>query len=372
MNSQKKIPMVDLHIQYETLRLDIDASIQRVIDKGCFILGKEVEAFETAYAKFCNVPYCIGVSSGTDSLEQILLALGIGAGDEVITVSHTFIATVEAIYAVGARPVFVDVLPDTLLLDTSKLEAVITPKTKAIMPVHLYGQMVDMDSLMAIAAKHGLKVVEDSAQAHGATYNGRCAGSVGDAGSFSFFPGKNLGGYGDGGGITCRDESLAMRMRKARNHGRIGKYEHEFFGRNARMDGIQGAILAAKLPHLASWNASRRQIAARYTGALAGLPGVRPVAIAPLAQSVYHLYVLRVPRRDELLAYLQGQGIEAGIHYPIPVHLQPACKDLGYREGQFPVTEAAAKEILSLPIFPEMTDEQIDWVISVLREALKS
>jgi dTDP-4-amino-4,6-dideoxygalactose transaminase len=372
MNSLKKIPLVDLHIQYEALRKDIDACIQRVIDKGCFILGKEVEAFETAFAKYCNVPHCIGVSSGTDSLEQILSALRIGAGDEVITVSHTFIATVEAIYAVGAKPVFVDVLPDTLLMDPSRVEAAITPRTKAIIPVHLYGQMADMDSLMTIATKHGLKVVEDSAQAHGATYNGRHAGSVGDAGSFSFYPGKNLGAYGDGGGITCRDEALAVRIRKARNHGRTGKYEHEFIGRNARMDGIQGAVLATKLPHLDSWNENRRRVAARYTQALIGLLGVSPVAIAPLAQSVYHLYVIRVPRRDSILEFMQAQGIEVGIHYPIPVHLQPACKDLGYREGQFPVTEAAAKEILSLPIFPEMTDEQIDRVISVFKEALKA
>lgn len=372
MITRNRIPLVDLQEQYFRLRKDIDAGISRVIENGSFILGKEVEAFEAAFAAYCESPFCVGVSSGTDSLEQALGAMGVGNEDEVITVAHTFIATVEAVYAVGARPRFVDVDPGTLLMDVAQIESVITPRTKAIIPVHLYGQMVDMDAVVAVASKHGLKVLEDCAQAHGARYNGKIAGSVGDIGSFSFYPGKNLGAYGDAGGLVCRDENLALHMKKGRNHGRMGKYEHDFIGRNARMDGIQGAILATKLPHLDSWNQRRREIANRYDAALASVSGVHLLTVHPDAVPVYHLYVIRVQNRDVVLTHLKECGIEVGVHYPVPLHLQPACADLGYRPGQFPVTEAAAKEILSLPIWPEMEDSVVDTVVAAFMDAVSA
>lgn len=370
MSALERIPLVDLLGQHRSLEPEIRRAFDRVMSSSSFILGQEVEAFEAAFGRFCSVPHCVGVSSGTDALEQALAALGVGPGDEVITVAHTFIATAEAICSVGAVPVFVDVRPDTLLMDPALLEPAVTPRTRAIIPVHLYGQMVDLDPVLEVAHRHGLKVIEDCAQAHGAELDGRRAGSLGDAGAFSFYPGKNLGACGDAGCVTCRDERLAARIRQARNHGRTDKYLHEFVGRNARMDGLQGAILAAKLPRLADWNAARRRIASRYDAALARLPEVERLTVSPRVLPACHLYVVRVPRRDRVLRGLQERGVEAGIHYPVPLHLQPAFRCLGKGAGSFPVTEAAAGGILSLPIWPGMTDATVDRVVEALETSL--
>ena len=363
--TQPSIPLVDLKAQYQSIQPEIDAAIRRVVESANFIQGPEVAAFEEAFAAFCGVPYFRGVSSGTDAIEQALMALGIQAGDEVITTPHTFIATTEAICSVGAVPVFIDIDASTLLMDVTRIEAALTPRTRAIVPVHLYGQMVDMDPLMALARSRGLKVVEDCAQAHGATYRGRRAGSIGDAGAFSFYPGKNLGAFGDAGGVTCRDRAVADRITQARNHGRLTKYTHEFSARNARMDGLQGAVLAVKLVHLEAWTSRRRALAARYRECLAGVQEVRPVGSHGMGEEVYHLFVVRVPKRDAILARLQERGIEAGIHYPVPLHLQPAYSSMQLGAGSFPVCEAAAAEILSLPIYPEMTENDQDFIVKV-------
>lgn len=364
------IPLVDLKAQYRSLKPELDAAMASVVDRTAFILGPDVEAFEKAFGAFCGGVHAIGVGNGTDATAMALQAAGVGEGDEVITVGHTFIATAEGIGELGAKPVFIDVKDDTLLMDPALIEAAITPRTKAILPVHLYGQTADMDPILALAAKHGLKVVEDACQAHGAEYKGRRAGSMGDAATFSFYPGKNLGAYGDAGAITTRHADLATWLKALRNHGRATKYTHDFEGRNSRMDGLQGAVLNVKLPHLGDWNARRRAVAARYDAALAGLPGLRRVATAEGCTSACHLYVVRVPDRDRVLAALQAQGIEAGVHYPVPLHLQKAYAHLGLKEGALPVTERAAREILSLPIFPELTEADQALVVAALKQAL--
>lgn len=348
-----RIPLVDLKAQYLGLKPEMDAAIQGVLDTTSFILGPHVEAFEKAFATFCGVDHCIGMGNGTDATVLALEGLGVGRGDEVITVAHTFIATAEGISELGAVPVFVDIQPDTLLMDVSKIEAAITPRTKAILPVHLYGQTVDMDPLLEIARKHGLKVMEDACQAHGAEYKGRRAGSMGDAATFSFYPGKNLGAYGDAGAVVTNQAELADWIRRKRNHGRATKYTHDFVGRNSRMDGLQGAVLNVKLPHLNAWNAKRRELAARYDALLTPL-GVRGVEVQEGCLPVYHLYVIRVNDRNHVLDRLKEAGIEAGIHYPVPLHLQKAYAHLGLGKGSLPVTEVAAEEILSLPLWPEM------------------
>ncbi|WP_291270414.1 DegT/DnrJ/EryC1/StrS family aminotransferase [Geothrix sp.] len=365
-----QIPLVDLKAQYLALKPEIDAAMAGVIDRTSFILGPEVEAFETSFGAFCGGVQAIGVANGTDATGMALRAVGVGAGDEVITVSHTFIATVEGISELGAKPVFVDVQDGTLLMDASKVEAAITSRTKAILPVHLYGQTVDMDPLLALAEKHDLKIVEDACQAHGAEYKGRRAGSMGDAATFSFYPGKNLGAYGDAGAITTRHAEVADWLKSLRNHGRATKYTHDFEGRNSRMDGLQGAVLNVKLPHLDRWNAKRRDVAARYDAALMGLPNLRRVATGLGCTPVFHLYVVRVPNRDQVLATLKAEGIEAGIHYPVPLHLQKACAHLEIPSGTLPVTERVASEILSLPIFPELNEKDQDRIIEVVRKAL--
>lgn len=362
---QANIPLVDLKAQYLALKPEIDAAIQNVLDTTSFILGPQVDAFEKAFATFCGTSHCVAMGNGTDATVLALEALGVGRGDEVITVAHTFIATAEGISELGAVPVFIDVRPDTLLLDVSKLEAAITPRTKAIVPVHLYGQTVDMDPLLQIARKHGLKVVEDACQAHGAEYKGRRAGSMGDAATFSFYPGKNLGAYGDAGAVVTKDAELADWIRRKRNHGRATKYTHDFVGRNSRMDGIQGAVLGVKLPHLDGWNADRRAIAARYDERLAPL-GIRRVATQEGCLPVHHLYVVRVAHRDRILANLKEAGIEGGIHYPVPLHLQKAYSHLGMKKGDLPVTETAAGQILSLPIWPGMDTSVLDFVVKHL------
>lgn len=351
--SSAKIPLVDLQAQYRSLKPAMDAAIQGVIDATSFVLGPTVEAFERDFAAFCRVDHCVAVGNGTDATVLALEALGVGRGDEVITVAHTFIATAEGISELGAVPVFVDVRPDSLLMDVSKVEAAITPRTKAILPVHLYGQTVDMDPLLELARARGLKVMEDACQAHGAEYKGRRAGSMGDAATFSFYPGKNLGAYGDAGAVVTRHAPVADLVRRKRNHGRATKYTHDLVGRNSRMDGLQGAVLGVKLPHLDAWNELRRRRAATYDELLAPF-GVRRVATQEGCLPVFHLYVVRVADRDRVLDRLKAAGIEGGVHYPVPLHLQKAYEHLGLKAGALPVTEKAATEILSLPLWPEM------------------
>jgi len=347
------IPLVDLRAQYGPLKDEISHGMEQALEGMRLFLGDNVQALEREFAAFCDVQYGIGVSDGTAALHIILRALGIGPGDEVITVAHTFIATAEAIVLAGARPVFVDIVPDTYLMDAAQLEARITPRTKAILPVHLYGQTVDIDPVLEIARRHGLKVIEDACQAHGAEYRGRRAGSLGDAAAFSFYFSKNLGAYGEGGFVTTSDDALARKVRMIRDHGSERRYYHDLIGMNARLDELQAVVLCAKLPHLEDWNAQRRLHAARYNTLLRGAPVITPL-VCPENLPVYHLYVIRTPRRDELQAWLKSQGVATGIHYPVPLHLQNSMSHLGYRRGDLPVTERIAGEILSLPMYPEL------------------
>lgn len=368
-----KIPLVDLHAQYETIKPEIDAAIQRTIDNTAFILGPEAKKFEEHFAEFCNVKHAIGLDSGTAALHLAMMALGIGAGDEVITTAHTFIATAEPISLLGARPVFVDIDPRTYNLDPEKLSAAITPRTKAIIPVHLYGQPAEMDPILEIANARHIPVIEDAAQAHGATYRNRSVGTMGLMACFSFYPGKNLGAYGDAGALVTNDDTLAAKIRMLRDHGRTTKYEHEITGYGFRLDGIQGAVLDVKLKHLPQWNAARRAHADYYTELLANVDDSIVTPYEPAhVQAVYHLYVIRTRKRDALLQYLKDHDIEAGIHYPVPLHLQPVYKNLGYARGAFPETEQAAGEILSLPLYPELTHAQMERVVETMREFYKN
>ena len=360
------IPLVDLQTQYRSIKPEIDAAIARVLENAQFILGPAVSAFEADFARFCGVAEAVGVSSGTSALHLALVAAGIGPGDEVVTVPYTFVATVAAIEYAGARPVFVDVEPDYWTMDPARLEAAITPRTKAIMPVHLYGQPADMDAIVAIARRHGLMVIEDAAQAHGSEYKGRRCGSLGDLGCFSFYPGKNLGAYGEGGAVVTNDVALARKIRLLRAWGEETRYEHKFRAFNYRMDGIQGAVLGVKLKHLERWTEARRTHAADYTRQLAGT-AAQPPHERPGVRHVYHVYVVLLKERDQWRARLSDAGVQTGVHYPIPVHLQPAYRDLGHVEGDFPVSEAAARQVLSLPIYPELTTAQIGEVVSLLR-----
>jgi dTDP-4-amino-4,6-dideoxygalactose transaminase len=362
-----KIPLVDLHAQYLGIKSDVDAAIARTIARSSFIGGEEVRSFEGEFAAYCDARACVGVANGTDALLLTLRALGVGPGDEVITVAHTFIATVEAISSTGAQPVFVDVTRDTMLMDPAALEGAITPRTRAIIPVHLYGQPCEMDRIMEVARRRGVKVIEDAAQAHGARWRGRRVGSLGDAACFSFYPGKNLGAYGDGGAVVSNDSALIGRIRMLANHGRVEKYVHEIQGVNSRLDGLQAAILRVKLRRLDEWNAARRAHAAQYAGALAER-GMLPPVVHDDAESVWHLYAVRTPDRDRVQVRLREQGIETGVHYPLPVHRQPAYRDLGLAAGTLPFTERAAAEVLSLPMYPELTREQVDRVAATLPE----
>lgn len=348
------IPFVDLKSQYLSIKDDVDAAIADVIDHTAFVGGPAVDAFEREFAAYCEIPYCVGVGNGTDALYLALRALGVGPGDEVVTVPNTFIATTEAIGNVGARPVFVDAEPDTHLMDVSKLEAAITEKTKAILPVHLYGQAVDMDVVMDVARRHDLIVVEDCAQAHGARHAGQRVGTFGHAACFSFYPGKNLGAYGDGGAVITADAALEDKIRRLANHGRAEKYTHGVEGVNSRLDGIQAAVLRVKLRHLDGWNDGRRLVAKTYDRLLAKVPGVETPAVRENAEPVYHLYVVKVPDRDGLAAHLKERGIASGVHYPLPLHHQPAYAHLGIPDGTFPVAEETARHILSLPMFAEL------------------
>jgi len=360
------VPFVDLKAQYRTIQPEVQSAINRVLESCGFILGEEVAAFEREFAAYCNVSHAIGVNSGTSALHLALLAAGIGPGDEVITVPFTFVATVAAIRYTGARPIFVDVEPQTYTMDVSRLTAAVTPRTKAILPVHLYGQMADMDPILAVARHHGLIVIEDAAQAHGAEYKGRRAGSMGDLGCFSFYPGKNLGAYGEGGMVVTSNPEYARTIRMLRDWGAERKYEHVLQGYNYRLEGIQGAILRVKLQHLEEWTEARRAHAARYNHLLEGTTVQTPVAL-PHNRHVYHVYAVRVAQRDALQQELSRQGIHTGIHYPIPVHLLKAHADLGYGPDDFPCSERVAKEVLSLPMYAELPIASIEQVASCLR-----
>ncbi|HEX7287875.1 MAG TPA: DegT/DnrJ/EryC1/StrS family aminotransferase [Candidatus Angelobacter sp.] len=362
-----KVPFADLRSLHVPLRAELSEVFQRVLDNNSFILGPEVARFEEAFARYIGVGHCIAVSNGTVALQMALMALDIGPGDEVITAVNTFIATAEAISAVGARPVFVDVDPQFYNIDIAAVEKAITPRTKAIIPVHLYGQTADMDPLLALAEKHGLTIVEDACQAHGAEYKGRRAGSMGRMSCFSFYPGKNLGALGEGGAVLCNDAKLAQRLRMLRDHGSVKKYEHVFAGYNFRMEGLQGGFLAVKLPHLDKGNEGRRSAAAIYGRLLADSGVVTPAAMAG-SKHIYHLYVIQTDDRDGLKQRLAEQGIETGLHYPVPLHLQQAYEHLGYKNGDFPVAESMAKRILSLPMFPTITQEQVEYVCSAVME----
>jgi len=361
------IQFVDLRKQYAPFKKEILSGIEKVLDGMHLFLGENVQALEKEFAQFCGAEHGIGVSDGTTALHIILRALDIGPGDEVITVSHTFIATAEAIILAGAKPVFVDIDPYTYLMDVSQIEAKITPRTKAILPVHLYGQTVDMDPLLDIASRHGLRVIEDACQAHGSEYKGRKAGTIGDAAGFSFYYSKNLGAYGEGGFISTNNSELANKMRMLRDHGSGARYHHDLIGLNARLDEIQAVVLRAKLPHLANWNDLRRSHAQMYNDLLKDTPVKTPSVLAG-ANPVYHLYVISTPKRDELQAYLKEQGIFTGIHYPIPIHLQKAMGFLGYRNGDFQTTEEVTGKILSLPMYAELADDEIAYVAESIKK----
>jgi|YNPMSStandDraft_1061717.scaffolds.fasta_scaffold10786_2 dTDP-4-amino-4,6-dideoxygalactose transaminase len=365
-----KVPFLDLQAHHAPILDEIRQAIDRVIQSNAFAGGPFVAAFEKDWAAFCGSRYAIGVGNGTDALWLSLLALGVGPGDEVITVPSTFMATAEAVSFCGARPVFVDIDPQTYTLDPVLLERAITPRTKAIIPVHLFGQVADMDPILDIARRHGIPVIEDACQAHGASYKGRKAGTFGIAGCFSFYPGKNLGAFGEAGAVVTDDAELAARIQSLRDHGQVRKYHHKYVGWNARMDGIQGAVLQVKLRRLAAANEARRAHARLYHQLLAELEDVILPQEAPGRVHVYHVYAVRVPQRDRLLEALTQRGIGCGIHYPVPVHLQESYRHLGLGEGSFPVAEQCAREFLSLPMYPELRSDQIELVAQELRSCL--
>jgi dTDP-4-amino-4,6-dideoxygalactose transaminase len=361
------IPFLDLKAQYQQMKSETDAAVASVIDSAQFVLGPEVAAFEERFADYCGVKHCAALNSGTSALHLALLAAGIGPGDEVITVSMTFVATTAAILYCGAKPVFVDVDPDTWTMDPMLIEAAITPRTRAILPVHLHGLMADMDPIIEIARRHELVVIEDAAQSHGAEYKGRRAGSIGDIGCFSFYPGKNLGAYGEGGAAVSNNPELARQMALLRDWGQESKYNHVVPGYNYRMDGIQGAVLKVKMDYIEAWTEARRAVASHYDRLLPN--GCRRPAPPLHCRHVYHVYAIELARRDEMQKALQAAGIGTGIHYPVPVHLQKAYEDLGYGPGNFPVTEALADRFLSLPIYAELRREQVAEVVLRLEQA---
>jgi len=355
----------NLAAEYSEIGREVDAAIRRVLHRGWFILGSECDSFERAFAGYLGAGHCIGCASGTEAIALALMACDVGPDAEVITVAHTAVPTVSAISMVGARPVFVDVTPDTCLMDVSRVEAAITSRTRAVVPVHLYGQCVDMDPLLAVANRHHLPVIEDCAQAHGATHRNRKAGTFGVLGSFSFYPSKNLGCYGDGGAVVTGSDALAEKVTMLRNYGQRERYHHEVIGINSRLDEIQAAVLGVKLPHLDAWNDRRRAIGARYTDGLKNQP-VRCPETAAHNSHVFHLYVIQSKERDRLRAHLAEAGVQTQIHYPVPVHLQRAYAYLGYRPGDLPVTERVASGILSLPTYPQLADPDIDQVVSAI------
>jgi dTDP-4-amino-4,6-dideoxygalactose transaminase len=363
------VPFVDLKAQYASIKADVLPAIDEVLESARFIMGPQVDRFEREFARFTGARHCIGVESGTSALKIALEALGIGAGDEVVVPANTYIASALAVSATGATPVLVE-MRDDYLIDAHAIEGALTPRTKALMPVHLYGQMVPMQPILDIARRHGLRVVEDACQSHGARWNGRRAGSIGDVGCFSFYPGKNLGCYGDGGAIVTDDDALDERIRLLRDFGQMKKYEHAIKGDNSRLDSLQAAVLNVKLPHLDAWNDARRTNARRYDDALAAAGFPVPKRIDDEGH-VYHLYVTEVPDRDGVRERLAQRGVESGIHYPIPIHLQPAYAEFAVLKGRFPKTETAAHRVLSLPMFPEMTAAQVEYVVDALRAAVR-
>jgi dTDP-4-amino-4,6-dideoxygalactose transaminase len=361
------VPFVDLQAQYREIKEEIDAAIARVVESASFVLGPEVEAFEAAFAEYVGARFCVGVSNGTAAVQLAVTACGIGAGDEVLVPANTFFATAEAVSTAGAVPVFVDADAVSYTIDTTKIEAAITERTRAIIPVHLYGQAADLDPIKEIAARHNLVVIEDAAQAHGSLYRGRKVGALSHAGCFSFYPGKNLGAYGEGGAVVTDDAEVARRVRLLRDHGSERKYHHEIVGYNFRLEAIQGAVLRVKLAHLDRWNDLRRAHAARYHELLGKTPLIRPREME-YARHVYHLYVVQTQGREALQKILSEAGVQTGIHYPVPVHLQPAYSSLQYKTGDFPETERQAARVLSLPMYPELTDEQIMRVAEAIQQ----
>lgn len=360
------VPFLDLQAQHESIREEIDSAIQSVLDSREFILGSYVADFERAFADYCNVRHAIAVNSGTSALHLSLLAAGIQPDDEVITVPFTFIASVAAPLYCGAKPILVDIDPRSFTIDADAVRRAITAKTRAILPVHLFGQCADMDPLLQLAGEHGLTVIEDAAQAHGAEYNGRKAGGLGHLGCFSFYPTKNLGACGEGGMVTTNDAELAAKVRLLRNWGQSSKYQHTLLGFNYRLEGLQAAILNVKLRHLDKWTTARRRAAALYDELLQGSSVVSP-AVMPYARHVYHTYTIRTRQRDRLQEHLSQAGIQTAVHYPIPAHLQPACQSLGYGPGSFPQSESSAREVLSLPMYPELQEHQIRAVVDCIR-----
>ena len=362
----EKVPYLDLPAQMRGIRKEIDAAIARTLDNCSFCLGPDVAQFEKDFAKFCGAEHCVGVNSGTSALHIALRLAGVEPGDEVITTPYTFVATSWAISYLGAKPVYVDIEDATFNLGPRLVERAITPRTKAVLPVHLYGHPCDLDALLAICRKHNLPLIEDAAQAHGAKYRGKVVGTFGETSCFSFYPGKNLGAYGEAGALVTNSATLAARARALRDHGSTQRYYHDEIGYNYRMEGFQGAVLGVKLKHLDRWTSERRRVAHRYHELLAGTPLKLP-SEADYAESAWHLYVVRHPRRDELKKHLDNNGIGCGLHYPLPLHLQKAYAYLGHKAGGFPVAEKAGRECLSLPIYPELTEAQIQRVASVLK-----
>ncbi len=365
------VPFVDLKAQYKSIKQEMDAAIQDVIDNTAFIGGPAMNRFNDEYAQYIGVKHCIGVGNGTDAIVLLIKAMGIGPGDEVIAPAFTFVATTEAITATGARVVLVDVHPDYYNIDPALIEAKITDKTKAIVAVHLYGQVADMNPIRDIAEKHNLKVIEDSAQAHGSLYDGKKAGNHGDGATFSFYPGKNLGAYGDAGAIVTGDDEIARISKMYANHGRISKYDHEFEGYNSRLDGLQAAVLLVKMKYIDGWNNLRKQHAKLYDELLADIPEITIPKVHPLCDPVYHLYVIQVDNREVLKAYLKEKGVNTGIHYPIGIPFLGAYDYLGHKPEDFPVTHSLQNRVLSLPMFPEMTEEMIRYTVQCLKEYFK-
>ncbi|HEV3470435.1 MAG TPA: DegT/DnrJ/EryC1/StrS family aminotransferase [Pyrinomonadaceae bacterium] len=369
------VPFVDLQAQYRAIKSEIDEAIQRVLDTSAFVLGREVEEFERAFAAYVGAEFCVGVANGTAAIQLALEACGVGPGDEVIVPANTFIATAEAVSAAGARPVFADCDPDTSNISAREIERAVTPRTRAVIPVHLYGRPADLDPIFETAARRRLLVIEDAAQAHGARYRGRRVGALGRAGCFSFYPGKNLGAYGEGGAVVTNDPEVARRVRMLRDHGSVRKYRHEVVGYNSRLEGIQGAVLGVKLRHLERWNALRRAHAARYRELLADLERAGALRLPREAageEHAYHLFVIQSEARDELQKHLHEAGVQTGIHYPVPVHLQPAYAALGHREGDFPEAERQARRVLSLPMYAELTYAQLGRVADAIESAVVS
>ena len=362
------VPFVDLQAQYREIKTEIDEALARVIESAAFILGREVEAFEAAFAEYLGARFCVGVSNGTAAVQLAVMACGLQTGDEVIIPANTFFASAEAVSTAGCVPVFVDADPVSYTIDPTKIQAAITERTRAIMPVHLYGQAADLDSIREIAARHNLLIIEDAAQAHGSLYRGRRVGALSQAGCFSFYPGKNLGAYGEGGAVVTNDAEVARRVRLLRDHGSEKKYHHEIIGYNFRLEGLQGAVLNVKLRHLDRWNELRRAHAARYHELLKDTPLVLPREM-DYARHIYHLYVVQTEERAPLQQSLSEAGIQTGIHYPVPVHLQPAYRSLGHKPGDFPEAERQAARVLSLPMYPELTDEQLSLVAETIQAA---